>query len=157
MTTRLIALILASAVTACSAKHDTPAVKDDPLPYRSVSATEVFHLRNECAKLGDQILEGAVVGVALTKEVATHYNSKTNRCYAQVTVQPRDTTGTDMSTYIYDGQTKEMLAYDTSKAGKKSYMNLAQLPTGDAPDAHVEAEQLVQDAINLAMNDDRKS
>lgn len=56
METRLIALIIASAVTACSVKHDIPAVKDDPLPYRPVNATEVFHLRNECAKLGDQIL-----------------------------------------------------------------------------------------------------
>jgi hypothetical protein len=50
-----------------------------------------------------------------------------------------------------------MLAYDTNKAGKKTFMNLAMLPTGDAPKARVEAEQQVQDAINLAMNDERKN
>jgi len=103
------------------------------------------------------LLKEEVVGPALSKEVASHYNSKTNRCYVEVTVMPIDATNSDMSDYLYDGQTKEMLAYITTKAGKKTYMNLAMLPTGDPPEENISTEEQVLDAIRLAMDDDRKS
>jgi hypothetical protein len=159
MMVRMAAPMLALALLACTKSKDPPAAnkQDGPLPYRSASASEVFNLRTQCAKLGDEILEGEIVGPALTKDIATHYNPKTNRCYAQVTIQPSDLSGGDSSTYLYDGQTKEMLAFYTNKAGKKTYMNLAQLPTGDEEETNVPNEEQVLDAINLAMRDDRKN
>ena len=137
---------------------DDPAKKpDEPQTYRSATATEVFNLRSQCAKLGEVISDEALIGSALTKDSSSHYNPKTNRCYVEVTIMPIAGTRLDVSTYLYDGQTKEMLAYYTAKAGSKTYMNLAALPTGDAPESNTPPDQQVIDAIRLAMDDDRKN
>ena len=57
------------------------------------SATEVFHLRSLCAKLGEQLFEETFIGSALTKDQVSHYDPKSNRCYVELTVQkisPKD-------------------------------------------------------------------
>ena len=146
---------LALALFACSKKE--PAATPEQLPYRSASAFEVFHLRSECAKLGNEILDDEVVGTALHKDVATHYNPKTNRCYAELSVMPVDAGSNDSANYLFDAQTKELLAYITVKAGKKAFMNLARVPTGDPNEANLPQDEQVSDAIRATMDDDRRN
>ena len=84
-------------------------------------ATEVFHLRSECAKLGEKILDASFIGPALYKSQISHYNPQTNRFYVELTVQNADTTKPllYLSRYLYDGQTGEMLAVAQIKEGEK--------------------------------------
>ena len=87
--------------------------KVDSLSYQKPpSATELFELRSKCAALGEKILRENVIGSALTQSEVSHYDPKTARCYVELTVQNADITNpTITSTYLYDGQTKELLAF----------------------------------------------
>jgi len=89
------------------------------------TATEVFHLRSECAQLGEKILNNNFIGRALTQSQVSHYNPKTNRCHVELTVQSADMTKPPevMSGYLFDGQTGEMLAYARIEKGKQSGMS----------------------------------
>jgi hypothetical protein len=80
---------------------------------RQASATEVFHLRSECADLGVKILNDNLVGMALTKSQVSHYNPKTNRCYVVLTIQSANLSAPSQrfEEYLYDGQTGEQLAF----------------------------------------------
>lgn len=92
--------------------------------FQLPTATEVFQLRSACAALGQKILDENVVGSALTQEQLSHYNPRTNRCYVELTVHAADLTKYDQfpyHRYLFDGQTKEMLAASEIKvSGKKS-------------------------------------
>lgn len=61
-------------------------------PYRSASAAEVFRMRSECAAMGEKILEGNVIGSALTQQASSHYNQKTNRCFVTIGVHSANLT-----------------------------------------------------------------
>jgi hypothetical protein len=94
------------------------AEQSDRLP----SATEVFHLRSLCAKLGDQLFDETAIGSALTKDQLSHYDPKSNRCYVELTVQkisPKDANDNYVNRSIYDGQTKEILAFAKIEKGKR--------------------------------------
>ena len=82
-----------------------------PIIAPTATATEIFHLRSECAHLGQKILDGNFVGVALTEDQVSHYDPQTNRCYVQLTVQTADLSKSAdyFSTTLYDGQTGEIL------------------------------------------------
>jgi hypothetical protein len=89
------------------------------------SAEEVFRLRSMCVDLGQRIIKDGVVGSALTQDQVSHYNQQTNRCYVEVTVHTMDASRPDylIHRYLYDGQTKEMLANaNIEKGGKKHGM-----------------------------------
>jgi hypothetical protein len=92
--------------------------------FQLPTATEVFHLRSECAALGEKIMNENAIGKALTQSVYTRYNPKTNRCYVHHVVQTADlSTPEDKSIfhdYLLDGQTKEMLATHSVERGKRS-------------------------------------
>jgi hypothetical protein len=49
---------------------------------RAPTATEVFHLRSECAELGEKLLLKLYDSVYYDQE--SHYNPQTNRCYVEV-------------------------------------------------------------------------
>jgi hypothetical protein len=123
------------------------------------TATEVFHLRSECATLGEKILEDNPVGSALSQSQVSHYDPQTNRCYVELTVQTADihTPVSDYlgRRYLYDGQTRELLAFaeiiGTPSEGKKSGMVFA--GTGERIDNGYEAACLF---IDKMMADDRK-
>ena len=85
------------------------------------TATEIFHLRSECAALGEKILDANVVGPALSKSQISRYDPQTNRCYVELTVQTADTTKpiSYFSRSVYDGQTGEILAIAKIKNGAK--------------------------------------
>jgi hypothetical protein len=79
---------------------------------RGASASEVFRLRSECAKLGEKLESESAHGAALQQDVTTNYNPKTNRCYALLTVQNADITKEgDVNRYLYDAQTRQLLAF----------------------------------------------
>lgn len=88
------------------------------------TATEVFHLRSECAILGEKILSENVIGPALYQSQASHYDPQTNRCYVELTVQTADVTKRRelFHRYLFDGQTGEMLAVAQIEKGEKSGM-----------------------------------
>lgn len=123
---RYLALIAAVMTLAachkevpCPAPHETATTQ---LP----TATEVFHLRTECAQLGNKILDGNLIGSALTQEVVSNYDPRDNRCYVDLTVSTADLNVSPFSPayyqnrFLYDGQTHELLASSQIKNGEKS-------------------------------------
>jgi hypothetical protein len=96
------AVVLAAIVGVPAAISQTPTNKPP-------TATEVFHLRSECAASGERILKNYVAGLPFTHSEVTHYDPVTNRCYVQIderrTDQPRF-----LGRNLYDGQTGEILA-----------------------------------------------
>jgi len=101
-------LLGASAVTAQERSYQLP------------TATEVFRLRSVCAELGEKILENNAIGPALTQDQVSHYDPRTNRCYVQLDVHTADLREQYLlHRYLFDGQTKEMLAAASIEKGKK--------------------------------------
>ena len=86
------------------------------------TATEIFHLRSECAALGQKILDENIIGSALTQTETSRYNPLTNRCYVELVVQSADLNKPMevFSRYFFDGQTGEMLASLKIEKGQKS-------------------------------------
>jgi hypothetical protein len=75
-----------------------------------------------CAASGEQILAGNIVGAAVYQEQFSHYSPRTGRCYIEMRVQTiaSDAQADRVGRFLYDGQTKELLAYAEIKDGKKS-------------------------------------
>jgi hypothetical protein len=116
------------------------------------TASEVFALRSKCAELGDQIKDGNVIGTNLTQDVISHYEPKTNRCYVELTVQTADTSAplAYLNRVLYDGQTKELLAFTRiDKTMKTGGVYVGASLTGDT--AFEEANGF----ITKLMEDDR--
>jgi hypothetical protein len=109
-------LIVAMNLLAFSA-IDAAETANHQLP----TATEVFQLRSLCAGLVDKLLDETTVGSALTKDQSSHYEPRSNRCYVELTIQTADATRPNpyINRVLYDGQTKEMLAYARIERGKK--------------------------------------
>ncbi len=112
---RLVAALILCAVLGMlgSCKGSGSGTQGISVPAsRLPTATEVFHLRSECAKLGEGILEGNPIGSALTDSQVSHYNPLTNRCYVELDVQNADLSGPVYYLHrtLWDGQTGELLA-----------------------------------------------
>src|ERR1035438_3888080 len=73
------------------------------------TATEVFNLRTECAKLGELIINEIPIRNGIYRSQTSHYASKENRCYVDLTEQSADLTEI-LGEFLYDGQTKDILA-----------------------------------------------
>ena len=112
------------ALSSCGERTTAASSTSIPVLEQPPTATEVFNLRSECAKLGEKLLGGNVVGLALSKYQVSHYNPKTNRCHVELTVQSADATQElkSMSRYLFDGQTGEMLAYAKLEKGVQTGM-----------------------------------
>jgi hypothetical protein len=82
--------------------------------FRPPSAAEAFELQSKCQRLGDIILQDDIIGSALTHEQTSRYNPHDNRCYVRLSVSTADLTTPrekyEQDEFLYDGQTKEMLA-----------------------------------------------
>jgi hypothetical protein len=112
-----------SALTFCLMVNASVAFAEERT-FRLPTATEVFQLRSACVVLGQKILEGNVIGSALVQEQISHYNPRTNRCYVELIVHAADLSKYDQfdfSRYLYDGQTKEMLAVAGTKRGSQKW------------------------------------
>ena len=75
-----------------------------------------------CATWAQEILEGNLVRSALYQEQFSHYSPRTNRCYVEMRVQSGELNERSdrFGQYLYDGQTREMLAFAEIQNGKKS-------------------------------------
>jgi hypothetical protein len=88
--------------------------------HQPPTATELFNLRERCARLGEKIMSENVVGVALTQSQKSRYDPRTSRCFVELTVQAIAMDSRYLSVSLFDGQTKEMLAsLRIDKEGKK--------------------------------------
>jgi hypothetical protein len=80
----LVVLILLSLLGACDYRP-RPKPAADPEPTSKVlTATELFHLRSECAKEGRSLadeMERNNVGSWFTVQEVIHYSPKLNGCY----------------------------------------------------------------------------
>ncbi|MDA8084004.1 MAG: hypothetical protein M0024_10145 [Nitrospiraceae bacterium] len=104
----------------------TPSVPASPPTVRPLpqSATEIFNLRSECARLGNMIVKENPVGVALASSQISKYEPRTNRCYVEVVVQTANAKIAPdyLHRYLFDGQTKQMLAFAQYEKGVKDGM-----------------------------------
>ena len=148
----VVARVLGVVVSLLVAAAGTAAERVHPLP----TATEVFQLRSTCAALGQQILEGNFIGSALYQDQFSRYSPRTNRCYVEMRVQTADLNqhSDRFGRYLYDGQTREMLAFAQIQNGKKS---------GKVFDLHHRTTSFVNDGwddaseyMNAMMTDDRR-
>jgi hypothetical protein len=90
--------------------------------HQDSTATEDVHPRSSCAARAQQILEGNSVRSALYQDQFSHYSPSTNRCYVEIRVQTGELNEYShrFGRYLYDGQTREMLAFAQIQDGKKS-------------------------------------
>ncbi len=82
------------------------------------TAEEAYRLQDDCTRRGERILNENLIGSALTQEEVSRYNATTNRCYVRLDVHAKnlnDRDKYDVSSYLKDGQTGELLAYFTRK------------------------------------------
>ena len=90
--------------------------------HQNPTTTEDVQLRSACAARGEQILEGNFIRSAVYQEQFSRYSPGTNRCYVEMRVQTGDPDENSdrFAQYLYDGQTREMLAFAQIQNGKKS-------------------------------------
>jgi len=115
-----MAFVLVS-ICGCQ-KAPPPAKADDKPAFLPPTATEIFNLRSKCADLGEKLLQADLIGPTLAHEATSRYDPKTNRCYVRIDIHMADLTRYDelYSSYLYDGQTGEMLAWIKSQNGKNT-------------------------------------
>jgi hypothetical protein len=108
---RVAACILAVGdATAGDWVHQNPAVTED------------VQLRSACAARAQQILERNLVRSALYQEQFWRYSPSTNRCYVEIRVETGGLSehSDRFGQYLYDGETRELLAFAQIQNGKKS-------------------------------------
>jgi hypothetical protein len=149
----ILALILSANLWLSQrGEHHLPGQLTQP---SRPTASEVFKLRSECATLGDKLYEANIIGPALRDDALSHYDPNTNRCYVEITVHKVDLDAPNPyhATYLYDGQTREMLASATIKNGQKSgIVFTVPLPTRTDDNGYSFAVEY----IRSKMDDDRK-
>jgi hypothetical protein len=106
-------------IALCSCRTPTGSEK----PASKPTATEVFDLRSKCAALGQTLLQDSLIGPALTQTQISRYNADDNRCYVRLDVSTADLATPQQNftrdSYLYDGQTRELLAYISLEREKK--------------------------------------
>ena len=97
------------------------ATAADRMQY-SLAATKDIQQHSACATSAQEILKDNLVRSALYQEQFSRYSPKTNRCYVEMRVQTGglNERSDRFSQYLYDGQTREMLAFAEIQNGKKS-------------------------------------
>lgn len=104
-----LALVLTISLAALSA-----CGKDEKSSSSSgSSAAEIFAMRTQCTKLGEDLLAQGVRPSSVRAEQKSKYDSGDNRCYVELDFSPADPTASDYQStrYLYDGQTKQVLAF----------------------------------------------
>ncbi len=156
---KLIALALAILLAACGSKNDRKpdvAPTAEPLPYRMATASEVFSLRSKCAELGQKIEDDDVHGAAINVAATSRYNPKTNRCYVLLESTGVDDMENQHMSILFDGQTKEMLAFSGKDKGKsKSFMFATWPVASDPAERNLPQAEQIADYISEQMHDDR--
>ncbi|MBO0751342.1 MAG: hypothetical protein J2P53_04480 [Bradyrhizobiaceae bacterium] len=88
----------------------------------AITAAEEARQRAACAAAGEQILAVNAVRSAVYQEQFAHYSRRTNRCYVEMRVQTvaADERADRIGRFLYDGETRELLAVAQIEGGKKS-------------------------------------
>jgi len=83
---------------------------------------EKVRLSSDCAASGEQILAVNAVRSAAYQEQFWRYHPQTNRCYVEMRVQTLafDEHADRFGRFLYDGRTKELLAFAQIKDARKS-------------------------------------
>lgn len=140
-------IVLTSAV-ACQNSGGKEAMNPRP------TATEVFHLRSECATLGQKMGEKSKgYNPRFQTEVLSHYDSQTGRCFVRLTLTSNPP-GTIVTNTLYDGQTGEKLASSYKGMGEPS----GEAKRGLLPSLHGEdnpSYKAAEEWIEKMMADDR--
>jgi hypothetical protein len=107
------------AASACLPSAPATAAGKSEL---SSAATEEVRLRAACAASGEQILASNLVRFAVYQVQFSHYSMRMGRCYVEMMVQTitREEKSDRVGRFLYDGETKELLAFAEIKDGKKS-------------------------------------
>ena len=109
---RIITSIIAIlALSGCS-PQPKPVVSQSK---HTLSASEEFHLRGECAAIASKLNDSFVDPTPGQTFVTSNYSIKDNRCYALIT-SGTAFAGNRLVT-LYDAQTKENLASIASQTG----------------------------------------
>lgn len=104
------------------------AEKANTAAFRQPTAEQAYRLQDDCVKRGELILKQNLIGSALAQEQVSEYNARTNRCYVLLSVHAADLNEWqkyENGNYLYDGQTKELLAWYRIEDQKKSYLGFA--------------------------------
>jgi hypothetical protein len=103
-------ILLVGDATAGDRVHQNPAVIED------------VQLRSACAGWAQQILERNFVRSAVYQEQFWRYSPSTDRCYVEIRVQTGGLSehSDRFGQYLYDGETRELLAFAQIQNGKKS-------------------------------------
>ena len=137
-----VMLPLAAILVACSCGR-----KSGPAP----TASEIFHLRSECAALADKIRTRHPEGDL--QQTMSHYDPKSNRCYVELS----DVVLGDLVHTLYDGQTGQLLASTMKSLQEGSTFKSGEVSAGlKALPADTEARyKAAEDFIEKMMADDR--
>ena len=116
--------LLVLFLCACDRASKQAAPVAAAATFASPTASEQFDLQSKCSGMGEKTMDDNVIGNALREEQVSHYNPKDNHCYVKLEVSTADlSTPREKFTrdsFLYDGQTKELLAYLYDNGGKKS-------------------------------------
>jgi hypothetical protein len=121
---RILAIRTTAAVAFAALA--TPALAQTGLPP---TVTEVFHLRSECAALGERLADRTLSGYRAEDHVSSyyqisHYDPRTNRCYVKwqsvFTDNKEPVNYYYTITCLYDGLTGESLACARRRLDKHS-------------------------------------
>jgi hypothetical protein len=84
--------------------------------------TEEAQFRSACTASGEEILAANLIRAALSQEQVSRYSPRTSRCYVEMRVQTLDRPAhlERFGRFLYDGQTKELLAFAEIKDRRKS-------------------------------------
>jgi hypothetical protein len=138
----LFGLLASTAIqTGCN-----PAQPTAPPTHQLPTATEVFNLRSECARLGVKVLQGNPAESGFTDTELSDYKEQTNRCYVEVSSQPVDLhKGRRFTDTLYDGQTGEMLAYTEIDRGTRSGIHYKERSDRGYEATHKYIEMMMKD------------
>ncbi len=125
-------IILALLIVVIKTQNESGKVNKQNLDlqtkvYNLPTATEVFNLRSECATLGQKISDSKPSGnYRYSRLQSSHYNPATNRCYVEFSDMGSLEAKGSYSRFLYDGQTKDELAYafEDKDKGNTGWINI---------------------------------
>src|SRR6516225_1399891 len=107
-------------------------------------ATGMFN-QSKCAELGEEILDQQPFKSRTFPSQASRYDPRTNRCYVELTVLTDDIN--TIHRYLYDGQTKEMLAHAARVKGNKKGQIFNNQPNPPGIAGYFEATEYIDEMM----------
>lgn len=157
---RLVLCAVSMVFVLYSCQQPKTPADSHPATNRLPSATELFDLRSKCAAFGEKILEENIIERVLTQEQVSRYNPETNRCYVKLSVSTADLSTPQENfvrdEYLYDGQTKELLASAYWKGNTKSAVILSDSLKKFVHDSVLPTYAETDDLIDKFVAEDRK-